>query len=141
MWVGRCLPYGEGGPYAPLRDLLLRAAAVRTDASREEIRARVTGQLQAILPEGSDEQIAELLRFVGGERMLPAGDDDEPGDRGRDAWRNLLLRMAATAADAARHRGRALGRAGAARADRVGGRRATCGYRSWSCAWRAPSST
>ena len=72
MWVGRCLPYGEGGPYAPLRDLLLRAAAVRADASREEIRARVTGQLQAILPEGSDEQIAELLRFVGGERMLPA---------------------------------------------------------------------
>ena len=95
VWVGRCLPYGEGGPYAPLRDLLLRAAAVRTDASREEIRSRVTGQLQAILPEGSDEQIAELLRFVGGERMLPAGDDDEPGDRGRDAWRNLLLRMAA----------------------------------------------
>ena len=95
MWVGRCLPYGEGGPYAPLRDLLLRAAAVRTDASREEIRSRVTGQLQAILPEGSDEQIAELLRFVGGERMQPAGDDDEPGDRGRDAWRNLLLRMAA----------------------------------------------
>jgi class 3 adenylate cyclase/tetratricopeptide (TPR) repeat protein len=95
VWVGRCLPYGEGGPYAPLRDLLLRAAAVRADASWEEIRARVTGQLQAILPEGSDEQIAELLRFVGGERMQPVGDDDEPGDRGRDAWRNLLLRMAA----------------------------------------------
>ena len=71
VWVGRCLPYGEGGPYAPLRDLLLRAAAVRADASREEIRARVTGQLQAILPEDSDEQIAELLRFVGGERMQP----------------------------------------------------------------------
>jgi class 3 adenylate cyclase/tetratricopeptide (TPR) repeat protein len=96
VWVGRCLPYGEGGPYAPLRDLLLRAAAVRADASHEEIRARVTGQLQAILPEGSDEQIAELLRFVGGERMRPSGDDDEPGgDRGRDAWRGLLLRMAA----------------------------------------------
>ncbi len=95
VWVGRCLPYGEGGPYAPLRDLLLRASAVRMDVSREEIRARVTGQLQAILPEGSDEQIAELLRFVGGERMQPPGDGDEPGDRGRDAWRNLLLRMAA----------------------------------------------
>jgi class 3 adenylate cyclase/tetratricopeptide (TPR) repeat protein len=96
VWVGRCLPYGEGGPYAPLRDLLLRAAAVRADASHEEIRARVTGQLQAILPEGSGEQIAELLRFVGGERMRPSGDDDEPGgDRGRDAWRGLLLRMAA----------------------------------------------
>jgi tetratricopeptide (TPR) repeat protein len=96
VWVGRCLPYGEGGPYAPLRDLLLRAAAVRADATREEIQARVTGQLQAILPEGSDEQITELLRFVGGERMPPSGDDsDEPGDRGRDAWRGLLLRMAA----------------------------------------------
>jgi class 3 adenylate cyclase/tetratricopeptide (TPR) repeat protein len=95
VWVGRCLPYGESGPYAPLRDLLLRAAAVRADASREEIRARVMGQLQAILPEDSDEQIAELLRFVGGERMQPSFDGDEPGDRGRDAWRGLLLRMAA----------------------------------------------
>jgi tetratricopeptide (TPR) repeat protein len=95
VWVGRCLPYGEGGPYAPLRDLLLRAAAVRADASREETLARVTGQLRAILPGESEEQIAELLRFVGGERMGRSGEDDEPGDRGRDAWRNLLLRMAA----------------------------------------------
>jgi class 3 adenylate cyclase/tetratricopeptide (TPR) repeat protein len=94
VWVGRCLPYGEGGPYAPLRDLLLRAAAVRPDASREETRARVTGQLRAILPDGSEEQITELLRLVGGERVEP-GADEEPGDRGRDAWRNLLLRMAA----------------------------------------------
>ena len=94
VWVGRCLPYGEGGPYAPLRDLLTRSAAVRTDASREETRARVTGHLQAVLPDGSEEQIAELLRFVGGERIEPSGDDDEPGDRGREAWRNLLLRMA-----------------------------------------------
>ncbi|MGH3140450.1 MAG: adenylate/guanylate cyclase domain-containing protein, partial [Gaiellales bacterium] len=95
VWVGRCLPYGESGPYAPLRDLLLRAAAVRADASREETQARVMGQLQAILPEDSDEQIAELLRFVGGARMQPSFDGDEPGDRGRDAWRGLLLRMAA----------------------------------------------
>jgi tetratricopeptide (TPR) repeat protein len=95
VWVGRCLPYGEGGPYAPLRDLLLRAAAVRADASREETLARVTGQLRAILPGESEEQIAELLRFVGGERLGRSGEDDEPGDRGRDAWRNLLLRMAA----------------------------------------------
>ena len=94
VWVGRCLPYGEGGPYAPLRDLLLRAAAVRPDASREETLARVTGQLRAVLPDGSEEQISELLRLVGGERV-GAGDDDEPRDRGRDAWRNLLLRMAA----------------------------------------------
>jgi tetratricopeptide (TPR) repeat protein len=96
VWVGRCLPYGEGGPYAPLRDLLLRASAVRADASREETLARVTGQLRAILPDESEEQITELLRFVGGERMDLGGDDEEePGDRGRDAWRNLLLRMAA----------------------------------------------
>jgi tetratricopeptide (TPR) repeat protein len=95
VWVGRCLPYGEGGPYAPLRDLLLRASAVRPDASRDETLARVTGQLLAILPDESEEQIAELLRFVGGERIDRAGEDDEPGDRGRDAWRNLLLRMAA----------------------------------------------
>ena len=93
VWVGRCLPYGEGGPYVPLRDLLLRSAAVRTDASREETRARVTGHLQAVLPDDSGEQIAELLRFVGGERIEPSG-DGEPGDRGREAWRNLLLRMA-----------------------------------------------
>ena len=77
-WAAAC-PTARAGPYAPLRDLLLRAAAVRTeDASREEIRARVMGQLQAILPEGSDEQIAELLRFVGGERMQARSRADEP---------------------------------------------------------------
>ncbi|HYX85868.1 MAG TPA: adenylate/guanylate cyclase domain-containing protein [Gaiellales bacterium] len=95
VWVGRCLPYGEGGPYAPLRDLLLRAAAVRADATRDEARARVTGQLQAVLPEGSDDQIEEVLRFVGGGAAPPPEDEEhEPGDRGRDAWRELLVRMA-----------------------------------------------
>ena len=28
VWIGRCLPYGEGGPYAPLSEVLLRAADV-----------------------------------------------------------------------------------------------------------------
>src|SRR2546423_2665710 len=45
VWVGRCLPYGEAGPYAPLRDVLLRATTVRPDDDPDEAIARVTGFL------------------------------------------------------------------------------------------------
>ena len=51
VWVGRCLPYGEAGPYAPLRDVLLRAATVRPDDAPDEAIARVTGFLHALVVE------------------------------------------------------------------------------------------
>ena len=127
VWVGRCLPYGEGGPYAPLRDLLLRAAAVRAGREpRGDPRPRdgpapgdpARGQRRA-------DRRAPAVRRRRADRALRRR--RRPGDRGRDAWRNLLLAHGGAAAHAARHRGRALGRAGAARADRVGRRRRRAG--------------
>ena len=98
VWVGRCLPYGEAGPYAPLRDVLLRAAAVRADDSREDAIARTTGFLRALVPDATPEWVDELLRTVSNQRRLAGREPDElePGpDSGRDAWRDLLLAMAA----------------------------------------------
>ena len=97
VWVGRCLPYGEAGPYAPLRDVLLRAAAVRGDDDPEEAIARVTGYLHALVPDATPEWIDELLRTVSNRRRVAREQDDLDRDpqTGRDAWRELLLAMAA----------------------------------------------
>jgi class 3 adenylate cyclase/tetratricopeptide (TPR) repeat protein len=95
VWVGRCLPYGEGGPYAPLRDLLLRAAAVSEADSREEARSKVRGQLLALLGDDAAQTVEQVLRFVS-PLTVPAEDSDEdPGERGREAWHELLLTFAA----------------------------------------------
>src|SRR6185312_15221848 len=68
VWVGRCLPYGEAGPYAPLRDVLVRAAAVRGDDDPDDAIARVTGYLHALVPDATPEWIDELLRTVSNRR-------------------------------------------------------------------------
>ncbi len=96
VWVGRCLPYGEAGPYAPLRDVLLRAATVRPDDEPEEAVARVTGFLHALVPDATPEWIDELLRTVSNRRRaLRDGDEYERDPQGgHDAWRQLLLAMA-----------------------------------------------
>jgi class 3 adenylate cyclase/tetratricopeptide (TPR) repeat protein len=97
VWVGRCLPYGEAGPYAPLRDVLLRAAAVRAEDTPDEAIARVTGFLHALVPDATDEWIAELLRTVSN-RWRASGDADaleRDPQSGHDAWRQLLVAMAA----------------------------------------------
>src|SRR2546430_895855 len=97
VWVGRCLPYGEAGPYAPLRDVLLRAATVRPDDAPDEAIARVTGFLHALVPDATPERIEELLRTVSNRRRAVRAHDDLERDAqsGHDAWRQLLLAMAA----------------------------------------------
>jgi class 3 adenylate cyclase len=96
VWVGRCLPYGEAGPYVPLRDVLLRAAAVRTEDAPDEAIARVMGYLHALVPDATGEWIDELLRTVSNRRRPDRERDELERDPqgGRDAWRHLLLAMA-----------------------------------------------
>jgi class 3 adenylate cyclase/tetratricopeptide (TPR) repeat protein len=96
VWVGRCLPYGEAGPYAPLRDVLLRAATVRPEDSPEDAIARVMGYLYALVPDATGEWIEELLRTVSNRRRPDRESDELERDpqSGRDAWRHLLLAMA-----------------------------------------------
>jgi len=96
VWVGRCLPYGEAGPYAPLRDVLLRAATVRPDDAPDDAIARVTGFLHALVPDATPEWIDELLRTVSNRRRAVREHDDLERDAqsGHGAWRQLLLAMA-----------------------------------------------
>jgi tetratricopeptide (TPR) repeat protein len=95
VWIGRCLPYGEGGPYAPLRDLLLRAASVGESDSREEALSKVRGQLLAVLGEDGTATVDEVLRLVRPQGPEPDEDDEELAERGREAWHDLLIAMAA----------------------------------------------
>ena len=96
LWVCRCRPYGEGGAFQPLADLLRRSAAVDPSASVEEARAAVRGLLQALVGEDCDDDVTVVLRTAGlAEREAP--DDDEPASvaqRARDAWRSVLVALA-----------------------------------------------
>jgi class 3 adenylate cyclase len=95
VWLGRCLPYGERGPYAPLSEVLLRAADVPSDTSREDARRMAEGHLRALLGEDADGGIAEVLRTAGlGDGRDHPQDDLEGIGRGRDAWRRVLIALA-----------------------------------------------
>ena len=97
VWIGRCMPYGEGGPYAPLSEVLLRAADVPSDTPREEARRQASGQLMALLGEEAEQTIADVLRTAGlGDAREQVDDDDdlEGMGRGRDAWRQVLIALA-----------------------------------------------
>src|SRR5262249_46972727 len=60
VWLGRCLPYGEGGPYAPLSDVLLRAADISGDTPRDDQRWQAEGHLHALLGPGSERQVSDV---------------------------------------------------------------------------------
>ncbi|HVG89740.1 MAG: adenylate/guanylate cyclase domain-containing protein [Gaiellales bacterium] len=97
VWISRCRPYGEGGAYQPLAEPLLRSAAVEPRAPAGEARRQVIGELQALLGEGTEAIVADLLRSAG----LDPGPSEEPADaavelarRALDAWRTVLLRLA-----------------------------------------------
>ena len=96
LWVCRCRPYGEGGAFQPLADLLRRSAAVDPSANVEEARAAVRGLLQALVGEDCDDDVTVVLRTAGlAERAMH--DDDEPASvaqRARDAWRSVLVALA-----------------------------------------------
>jgi predicted ATPase len=65
VWLGRCLPYGEGGPYAPLSDVLLRAADIAGDAPRDQARSQAEARLRALLGDGREREIDDVLRTAG----------------------------------------------------------------------------
>ncbi len=98
VWVGRCLPYGESGPYEPLRELLLRVAAVTEADSAAEARAKVAGHLLAILGEDDQDTVDHILRSVdpaapgAGDRDID--DADQSADASREAWLALLAQVA-----------------------------------------------
>ncbi len=97
VWIGRCMPYGEGGPYAPLSEVLLRATDVPSDTPRDEARRQAGGQLTALLGEDAEQTIADVLRTAGlGDGREPVTEDDdlEGMGRGRDAWRTVLIALA-----------------------------------------------
>jgi class 3 adenylate cyclase len=95
VWLGRCLPYGERGPYAPLSEVLLRAADVPNDTPRDDARRMADGHLRALLGEDSDQEIGDVLRTAGlGDGRDHAQDDLEGLGRGRDAWRRVLTALA-----------------------------------------------
>jgi class 3 adenylate cyclase len=96
VWLGRCLPYGERGPYAPLSEVLLRAADVPSDTSREDARRMAEGHLRALLGEDAENEISDVLRTagLGDGRDHPQDDDLEGLGRGRDAWRRVLIALA-----------------------------------------------
>jgi class 3 adenylate cyclase/tetratricopeptide (TPR) repeat protein len=96
VWLGRCLPYGEGGPYAPLSDVLLRAADIAGDALRDQARRQAEGHLRALLGDGREREIADVLRTAGlsgDDDPSPSDDDFEDMGRGRDAWRLVLTAL------------------------------------------------
>jgi predicted ATPase len=97
VWLGRCLPYGEGGPYAPLSDVLLRAADVAGDAPRDYARSQAEGRLRALLGDGREREIDDVLRTAGlsgdDDPSPPPDDDFEDMGRGRDAWRLVLTAL------------------------------------------------
>jgi class 3 adenylate cyclase len=90
--VARCLPYGEQNPFAPLRELLLRSAAVREADSRDQARAKVERELKELL--GPGEEAAEVLRMAASQPGEPGEDDESDPERGRTAWQRLLLALA-----------------------------------------------
>jgi tetratricopeptide (TPR) repeat protein len=98
VWVGRCRPYGESGPYAPLRDVLVRSVAGRPQDPPDELRDRIAGHLVAVLGDEADETIAEVLRTLDLEPEAgPArarAEDEDGGRVRRDAWREVLLGLA-----------------------------------------------
>ena len=97
VWLGRCLPYGEGGPYAPLSDVLLRAADIAGDAPRDQARSQAEARLRALLGDGREREIDDVLRTAGlssDDDLSPPPDDDfEDMGRGRDAWRLVLTAL------------------------------------------------
>src|SRR5919202_1856438 len=77
------------------RSSTVRTAAAREEDVPEEARERVTGYLRAVLGDGHDEAIAEVLRTIGLAPSDPPAEREEgeragEGASGRDAWADVL---------------------------------------------------
>ncbi|GII21483.1 adenylate/guanylate cyclase domain-containing protein [Planosporangium mesophilum] len=91
-WLtGRCLPYGEGGPYAALAEIVKTQAGVLDTDDEQTTRSRLTAVLAEIVPAADVDRLAGLLGPLAG---LP-GRPVNPGEI-ETAWLDVL---AATARD------------------------------------------
>jgi class 3 adenylate cyclase len=63
---GRCLPYGEGITYWPIRETVLQACGIPADSDTEHVRAAITARLEGDEHEGRIlEGVAQLLGLGG----------------------------------------------------------------------------
>ncbi|HEV7897874.1 MAG TPA: adenylate/guanylate cyclase domain-containing protein [Planosporangium sp.] len=89
-WMtGRCLPYGEGGPYAALAEIVKAQAGVLDTDDEQTTRSRLTAALAEIVPAGDVDRLTELLGPLVGlpGRPVNAGEIET-------AWRDVLLALA-----------------------------------------------
>jgi class 3 adenylate cyclase len=87
--TGRCLPYGEGGPYAALAEIVKAQADVLDTDDEPTARARLCTALAEIVPSEDVDRLAELLGPLAGlrGRAVNAGEIEA-------AWREVLLALA-----------------------------------------------
>jgi hypothetical protein len=70
---GRCLPYGEGITYWPVREIVRTAVEIAPGDSREAARARIA----AVLPEGADQDaVCKIVAAVAGHGEIAAHSDE-----------------------------------------------------------------
>ncbi|HET9519332.1 MAG TPA: adenylate/guanylate cyclase domain-containing protein [Actinoplanes sp.] len=87
--TGRCLPYGEGGPYAALAEIVKAQADVLDTDDEPTARARLCTALAEVVAPEHVERYAELLGPLAGlrGRAVNAGEIEA-------AWREVLLALA-----------------------------------------------
>jgi class 3 adenylate cyclase/tetratricopeptide (TPR) repeat protein len=90
VWVGRCRPYGEGGPYVPLAEVLRRAmGGGAPDAGPDRLRA----ELRGLLGDDAEDVIDDVLRTAGLGGEVPQ-EEEEHESTGREGWRTVLVELA-----------------------------------------------
>jgi class 3 adenylate cyclase len=87
--TGRCLPYGEGGPYAALAEIVKAQADVLDTDDEPTARARLCAALAEIVPPEDVDRLAQLLGPLAGLRGRPVNAGEIEA-----AWREVLLALA-----------------------------------------------
>ncbi|MDZ5492077.1 MULTISPECIES: AAA family ATPase [Micromonospora] len=87
--VAHCPPYAQGG-LAPLADMVRGFAGVRDGDLPATVRRRLAAALDGLLPPAARGPAAYALA-----ELVAAPEDSGAADRGADAWRLVLLELAA----------------------------------------------
>ncbi|HEX8631229.1 MAG TPA: adenylate/guanylate cyclase domain-containing protein, partial [Catenuloplanes sp.] len=87
--TGRCLPYGDGGPYAALAEIVKAQADVLDTDDEATARNRLCAALSAVVPAEDVDRLAQLLGPLAGlhGRPVNAGEIEA-------AWRDVLVALA-----------------------------------------------
>jgi class 3 adenylate cyclase len=89
-WLtGRCLPYGEGGPYAALAEIVKAQAGVQDSDDEATARRALRAALTAVVPDAEVDRLAELLGPLAGLPGRPVNTGEIEA-----AWREFLLALA-----------------------------------------------